>query len=103
MRTHSFFGALVLVAAATVGRPAVADNVTPGSLVFSGNQDALFGPALTQTDAPAFAGSPMHLESFDEAAAPGGFDPSQMRVFGGELGGEGVMGGAVVSLSWATK
>ena len=29
-------------------------------------------------------------------------DPANMRVFGGEIGGNGVKGGAVVSLTWPT-
>jgi hypothetical protein len=30
-------------------------------------------------------------------------DPANMRVFGGEIGGNGVKGGAVVSLTWPTQ
>lgn len=38
-----------------------------------------------------------HLESDD------GFDPTNLKVFGGAIGGSGVKGGAVVSLSWPTE
>jgi hypothetical protein len=31
------------------------------------------------------------------------FDPANLRVFGGAIGGNGVKGGAVVSLSWPTE
>ena len=30
-------------------------------------------------------------------------DPADFKVFGGEIGGNGVQGGAVVSLSWPTE
>ena len=38
-----------------------------------------------------------HLDSND------GFDPTNLKVFGGAIGGSGVKGGAVVSLSWPTE
>jgi hypothetical protein len=38
-----------------------------------------------------------HVESSD------GFDPTNLKVFGGAIGGNGVKGGAVVSLSWPTE
>ena len=31
------------------------------------------------------------------------FDPANLKVFGGAIGGNGVKGGAVVSLSWPTE
>jgi hypothetical protein len=31
------------------------------------------------------------------------FDPANLKVFGGAIGGSGVKGGAVVSLSWPTE
>jgi hypothetical protein len=30
-------------------------------------------------------------------------DPADMKIFGGQIGGNGVRGGAVVSLSWPTE
>ena len=43
--------------------------------------------------------------SLHYVAQPSGLDridPASLRMFGGEIGGNGVKGGAVVSLSWPT-
>ncbi|MBV9570348.1 MAG: hypothetical protein JO056_03815 [Alphaproteobacteria bacterium] len=91
---------LLAIAAATGAMPAAADDAIPNDLVLSGDTDALFGPALMQTDASDLASAPRLTAPSSNI---GGFDPSQMRIFGGEIGGEGVQGGAVVSLSWPTQ
>lgn len=57
-------------------------------------------PAAGRDAAPLLGIADMHYQ-----ARPSGLDridPSTMRVFGGEIGGEGVKGGAIVSLTWPT-
>ena len=100
MRTGVLFLTLLAVTAVIAAKPATADDAVPNDLVLSGDTDALFGPALMQTDAPDLAAAP---RSAVPSSHVGGFDPSQLRIFGGEIGGEGVQGGAVVSLSWPTQ
>ena len=46
-----------------------------------------------------------HTDSHYQARPSGldRFDPASMRMFGGQVGGNGVKGGAVVSLTWPTE
>ena len=59
------------------------------------------GAVFRYRDAPLMLG---HTEPHYQARPSGldRFDPSAMRMFGGQIGGNGVKGGAVVSLTWAT-
>lgn len=57
-------------------------------------------PRLSGDAAPLLGHAAMRYE-----AQPSGldrFDPASVRVLGGEIGGNGVKGGAVVSLTWPT-
>jgi len=51
------------------------------------------GAQLLDTPTPHYVVQPSGLDRVD---------PANMRVFGGEIGGNGVKGGAVVSLTWPT-
>lgn len=100
MRTGVLFLTLLGITAVVATRPAAADDSSPDSLVLSGDTNALFGPALMQTDAPDLAAAPSYTP---HGTTLGRFDPSQLRILGGEIGGGGVQGGAIVSLSWPTQ
>jgi hypothetical protein len=52
-------------------------------------------------DAPILPGSPSHYIA--RASGLDRIDPADMRVLGGQIGGNGVQGGAVVSLTWPTE
>ena len=69
------------------------------SLAASTGSDGLITHVRADNAGPA-AGASLHY-----VAQPSGLDrinPGNMRVFGGEIGGNGVKGGAVVSLTWPT-
>ena len=57
-------------------------------------------PAAAQ--APTYAAG-MRFELRYRLESNDGFDPTNLKVFGGAIGGSGVKGGAVVSLSWPTE
>jgi len=73
----------------------------PGTRTASLSMSPSFG--VNRND-PARA-QPLDIAAPRYMARPSGFDridPASMRVFGGEIGGNGVKGGAVVSLTWPT-
>lgn len=57
-------------------------------------------PRFQQEAAPLLSRAEPHYQP--QPSGLDRIDPSAMRVWGGEIGGEGVKGGAVVSLTWPT-
>ena len=94
--------------------PAAMPAMAQPAFSFSGNSSANFSVPLSpasgavrasdyraDSEAPSFSDSRMRYTAY-----PSGLDridPGTIRVLGGEIGGNGVKGGAVVSLTWPTE
>jgi hypothetical protein len=78
----------------------------PGSDDFSAPALAsgMFDPVFAEPDsgsAPGLSGPQIHYAA--QASGLDRIDPASFTVLGGEIGGSGVQGGGVVSLTWATQ
>ena len=78
-------------------RPVVSDSdeSAPPTLLFLDNE------VRTPEPPTLAAGMRFQLRYRVETSDP--FDPTNLKVLGGAIGGNGVKGGAVVSLSWPTE
>ncbi|HEY1962412.1 MAG TPA: hypothetical protein VGG69_08340 [Rhizomicrobium sp.] len=75
----------------------------------SGAEEQYISPSLPfvhdgphATEAPTYAAG-MRFELRYRVESSDRFDPANLKFFGGAIGGSGVKGGAVVSLSWPTE
>jgi hypothetical protein len=82
-----------------------AQSLTADETEFTSSLAASTGSNGLVTDARAENAEPAGGASLHYVVQPSGLDridPANMRMFGGEIGGNGVKGGAVVSLTWPT-
>ena len=63
----------------------------------------LFLQEEPQAQTPPTLGAGMRFQLRYRVETADRFDPANLKVFGGAIGGNGVKGGAVVSLSWPTE